>query len=173
MRLPLWILRWLHRRKLSRPRLRGGLLHSWLGDRLLDKALWRPTRESLARGWLVGFPISVVPFLPLQTLLACGAALLVRGNVLLCLLLQFLSNALTAGIHLPACYFMGELIRGHTPAAVWREFAASERQVLTGDTAISLYLGAFVIGALGGAIGYAVILRTWRVRDQKSDDVMP
>src|SRR5512145_1725446 len=92
VRLPYWILRWMHRRRLSRTRLKGSRLHSWLGDGLINKSLWQPTRGSLARAWLVGFPITVVPFLPFQTVFACVAALFVRGNLLLWIALQFLSS---------------------------------------------------------------------------------
>src|SRR6185436_466810 len=101
MRMPLWLFRWLHRQRLTRRHMRGGRLHGWLGDRLLDKALWTPTAGSLARAWLVGFPITIVPLLPGQSVLAIVAALCVRGNVLLCIALQFLSNPLTATIQLP------------------------------------------------------------------------
>lgn len=172
MRMPLWVLRWMHRRRMSRQHLRGGLLHSWLGDRLLDKSLWRPTRESLARGWLVAFPITIVPFLPAQTLFACLAALFVRGNVLLCIALQFLSNPFTAPVQLPACYFIGEVVRGRSVAAVWQHVSSTPRDLLSGDAAVSLYLGSVVLGALGGAIGYAIIQGTWR-RRSRPDDVMP
>lgn len=120
-----------------------------------------PTPSSLARAWLVGFPITVTPFLPGQSVFATLAALLVRGNILLCVAMQFLSNPLTAPIHLPACYFVGELVRGHTPRAVWDEVAHDTRRLLTGDAAVSLYVGGVVIGLLGGVIGYAIIIRTW------------
>lgn len=164
MRMPLWVLRWMHRRRMSRRGLRGGWLHSRLGDRLLDKSLWRPTRESLARAWLVAFPITMVPFLPAQTLFACLAALFVRGNILLCIALQFISNPVTAPVQLPACYFIGEIVRGHDIAAVWHNIATTPRDLLSGDAAVSLYLGAFVLGALGGAAGYAIIQGTWKKR---------
>lgn len=160
--MPLWVLRWMNRRRISRRHLRGGLLHSWLGDRILDKALWRPTHESLARAWLVGFPITVVPFLPFQMLFACIAALFVRGNIVLCIALQFLSTPLTAPVHLPFCYLVGELVRGHPIGDVWHTVSVTPRELLRGDAAVSLYLGAVVVGALGGAIGYAIILRRWR-----------
>lgn len=162
MKLPLWILRWMHRSRLSRSRLRGGRLHSWLGDRLLDRSLWRPTRESLARAWLVGFPITMVPLLPAQSLFACVAALFVRGNVLLCIALQFLSTPLTAPVHLPACYFVGELILGQNPAEVWRRATTAPSEVFTREAVGALYLGALVLGVLGGLAGYAVIRHTWR-----------
>lgn len=172
MRMPLWILRWMHRRRMSRKHLRGGLLHSWLGDRLLDKSLWRPTRESLARGWLVAFPITVVPFLPGQVFFACLAALFVRGNILLCIALQFLSNPLTLTVHLPACYFVGEVVRGRNIASVWQHVSSAPRDLLSGDAAVSLYLGAVVLGALIGAAGYAIIQGTWKKRS-RPDNVMP
>jgi uncharacterized protein (DUF2062 family) len=164
MRLPLWAMRWMHRSRLSRSRLRGSFIHSWLGDRILEKPLWKPTRESLARAWLVGFPITIMPFLPAQSLFACIAALFVRGNLLLCIALQFISSPLTAPVHLPACYFVGELVRGKNPAMVWRHIRSTPKDLLTRDSVGSLYLGAFVIGIIGGAVGYAVIRGTWRER---------
>lgn len=162
MRLPLSAMRWLNRRKLSRHKLRGGRLHGWFGDRILEKALWKPTRESLARAWLVGFPITLMPFLPGQSALACIAALMVRGNLLLCIGMQFLSNAFTAPLQLSACYFVGEVFRHGNIVAVWHHAIESPRDLISRDAVVSLYLGAFIIGILGGAIGYAVIQRTWR-----------
>lgn len=157
MRLPLWVIRWMHRRRMSRSRLRGTWLHSRLGDRLLDRALWRPTRESLARAWLIGFPITTIPFLPAQTLFACAGAILIRGNILLSLALQFLSTPLTAPVHLPACYMVGEIVRGKAPAAVWQNLFEMAPSVFTGDALISLYLGSVVGGVSIGIIGYVLL----------------
>lgn len=164
MRMPLWLFRWLHKQRLTRRRLPGSFLHSWLGDRILDKALWKPTHESLARAWLVGFPITTMPFLPLQTVFAAFAALFIRGNLLLAIALQFLSSPITAPVQLPACYFVGEIVRGKNPAQVWRHVKGAPRDLISGDAAISLYLGAFVIGIVGGCLGYAIIQKTWRVK---------
>jgi uncharacterized protein (DUF2062 family) len=141
--------------------MRGTWLHSRLGDRLLDRALWKPTRESLARAWLVGFPITMVPFLPMQTIIACVVAIFVRGNLLLCIALQFLSTPFTAPVHLPACYFIGEVVRGRSPAAVWREVAAPTANVFTGDSLLSLYLGAAVLGIGIGLMGYVLLKNFW------------
>jgi uncharacterized protein len=169
----------MHRQQLSRSRMRGGRLHRWFGDGVVSKALWQPTRGSLARAWLVGFPITIVPFLPAQSVFACIAALLVRGNLLLCIALQFLSTPLTAPVHLPACYFVGEVARGESPGKVWKQ-AWNEPKILVSAHAVtSLYLGAAIIGIAGGVIGYAVILRTWSDRPRRkgglppSDESMP
>ena len=152
----------MHRQRLSRSRLRGTRIHRWLGDGVVSKALWAPTRGSLARAWLVGFPITMVPFLPGQSILAAIAALVVRGNLLLCIALQFLSNPLTATIQLPACYFVGEVVRGVSPREVWHHAWNAKWTEEYAQGFKSLYLGAVIIGIVGGVIGYAIILQTWR-----------
>lgn len=155
----------MHKQRLSRTRLRGSRLHRLLGDGLISKSLWKPTRESLARAWLVGFPITVVPFLPGQSIFAAIAALLVRGNLLLCIALQFLSTPLTAPVQLSTCYFVGEVVRGSNPKKVWHEAKAAPKKALISVHAVtSLYLGAAVVGIVGGVLGYAVILGTWTER---------
>jgi uncharacterized protein (DUF2062 family) len=143
--------------------MRGTWLHSRFGDRILDKALWKPTRESLARAWLVGFPVTMMPFLPIQSVLACIVAIFIRGNLLLCIALQFLSTPLTAPVHLPACYFVGEVVRGRSTSEVWNEVTDSTSEVFTGDSLISLYLGAAVLGITIGMLGYVLLKNFWRL----------
>ncbi len=167
MRLPLWVFRLMHRQNLSRHKMRGGRLHRWFGDRILDKALWLPTRNSLARAWLIGFPITVIPFLPAQSVFATIGALVVRGNLLLCIALQFLSTPFTAPVHLPACYFVGQVARGVNPRDVWREISHGSKHLLTGDAVTSLYLGAVIVGFLGGLLGYAILHQTWRDKPKR------
>lgn len=170
----------MHRNRLSRHRLRGTFLHRRLGDRILHKNLWSPTRESLARAWLVGWPITVIPLLPGQSLFAAVAALLVRGNMILCIALQFLSNPFTAPVHLSTCYLVGEMMRGKPPQKVWKDVEVKVKilsrtdelkdnwsHLLTLRDVTSLYLGAAVVGMVGGAIGYAVILGTWREKPRR------
>lgn len=161
MRIPLWLYRLLHRQKLSRRTLRGTWLHSRLGDRILEKELWRPTRNSIARAWLVGFPITMVPFLPGQSVFATAAAFFVRGNILLAIALQFLSNPITAPVHLAGAYFVGEVVRGRPPQGVMLEAWDSPEDLISVDAVISLYLGAAALGILGGVVGYALLLRYW------------
>ena len=149
------------------------MLHNWLGDRILDKALWKPTPGSLARAWLVGWPITVIPLLPGQSVFATVACLFVRGNLLLAIALQFLSTPATAWFHLPACYFVGEVVRGANPRAVWDAAWTTPENLLTGSAAVSLYLGAVVVGIVGGAMGYALILSLWREKVRRKRDGDP
>jgi len=163
----------MHRQRLSRRAMKGGRLHRWFGDAVISKSLWQPTRGSLARAWLVGFPITVVPFLPGQSVFATIAALAVRGNLLLCIALQFLSTPFTAPVHLPVCYFFGEVARGASPGAVWHNAWNDPKILVSAHAVTSLYLGAAIVGIVGGVIGYAVILRTWRDRPRRRGPVVP
>lgn len=142
--------------------MHGSFLHRRLGDRVLDKALWKPTRESLARAWLIGFPITMVPFLPFQSLIAAAFALFFRANLLLVIALQFLSSPLTAPVQLPACYFVGEVVRGRAIGDAWTEITSAPRHAFTGDAMTSLYLGAAILGLSIGLLGYGAIHGTWK-----------
>jgi len=161
MRLPLWAFRWLHRSGLSRKTLRGGFLHTQLGDRLLDRSLWLPKRTSLARAWLIGFPITTVPFLPFQSVLAGVLGFFGRANLLLCIGLQFLSNIITAPFHLSACYFVGRVVMGEHPGDVLAHLTAHPSSIWSGDAMLALYLGSIILGPLIGLVGYAGIMLFW------------
>lgn len=161
MRLPLWAHRWLHRRRLSRQGLKGSFLHSRLGDRLLEKSLWMPTRGSLARAWLIGIPITTIPFLPAQTLIAGVCGFFGRANLLLCIGLQFISMPLTAPVQLSACYFVGRVVRGESPFEVWAHLMAKPSAVWSSDALFTLYLGSVILGPIVGLIGYAAFMLLW------------
>ncbi len=164
LRLPHF--RWLHRRGLSRKKMRGGFLHSKLGDRLLDKALWRASPEPIARAWLIGIPITMIPFLPGQSIIAGVLGFLFRANLMVAVALQFIvSNPLTAPIQLPACYIVGTLVLNRSFSKAWESaqqlnwtailahpFRAAQHVI------IPLYLGAIILGLTIGIIGYFVIL---------------
>jgi hypothetical protein len=79
---------------------------------------------------------------------------------------------LTAPVHLPACYFVGEVVRGESPGKVWSHAWHEPKILVSAHAVTSLYLGAAIIGIAGGVIGYAVILRTWSDRPRRRG-VMP
>lgn len=157
-----WIMRRLHRWGISRTKLRGGYLHSKLGDRMLERTLWFPTREGIARAWLIGMPVTTIPFLPFQSLIACGIGFFARANIPLCFALQYLSNPATAFIQIPACYFVGRLLMGAPISLTLHQIRTHPLDVLSGKSLLALYLGAFVLGPLLGALGYLLTHLIWR-----------
>ncbi|OIR06487.1 hypothetical protein GALL_114040 [mine drainage metagenome] len=159
-----WTLRRLNRWGISRRKLRGGRLHGLLGDRFLHRDLWIPSRESLARAWLIGMTVTSIPFLPLQSVIACGIGFFLGANLPVCLLLQYLSNPATAFIQVPACFFVGRLLMGDHPAALLSQIHHGPMALMTSDNLIAIYLGAIVIGPILGVIGYFLTHLIWRER---------
>jgi uncharacterized protein (DUF2062 family) len=173
VKLSLSIHRWLHRKKLSRKSMRGGFLHSKLGDRILDKSLWRATPDSIARAWLIGMPVTMIPFLPGQSIIAALLGFTFRANLLVCIGLQYLSNLGTAVVQLPICFFVGRLVQGNSPATVWDEVAERDwKSVIEHPTSLArdlipLFLGSIILGAAIGVIGYLLILNWGRRHAEK------
>ena len=169
-------MRRLHQWGLSRQKLRGGFLHTRLGDRFLEREIWIPSRESLARAFLVGVPITMIPFLPLQSVFACGVALWLRANLPVTFLLQHLSNPLTAVIQLPLCYLTGRLLLGADLGAEWDQVWADPMGIVSRGSLGALYLGAVVLGPVLGAAGYFLTHWIWKeqpVRVRKVAAVVP
>lgn len=164
-----WTMRRLNQWGLSRAKLRGGFLHTRLGDRFLERELWVPSRESLARAFLVGMPVTMIPFLPAQSVFACAAALWTRANLPVSFFLQFLSTPATAIVHLPACYLVGKLVLGADLSAEWHRTWANPMAIVTGwqGNLGALYLGALVLGPVTGVIGYALTKLLWRAKPER------
>ncbi len=159
-----WTLRRLNQWGLSRQKLRGGFLHTRLGDRFLERELWVPSRQSLARAFLVSMPVTWIPFLPAQSVVACSLAFWVRGNLPVSFLLQFLSSPATAIIQLPACYLMGKIVLGADLAAEWNQAWADPMGIVTRGNLGALYLGSVVLGVATGLAGYFLTLLIWRAK---------
>lgn len=130
--------RWLHRRGFSRKRLKGSFFHRYLGDGVLAKDLWSLKAEPVARAWLIGVPITIIPFLPFQSFIAIPLAIIFRANVPITFAIQWISNPFTAVIHLPACYYFGCLVLRQAPSQAFDDLMASlpgwnDFQVLFGN----------------------------------------
>jgi uncharacterized protein (DUF2062 family) len=157
-----WTMRRLNQWGLSRRKLRGGFLHTRLGDRLLEREIWVPSRESLARAFLVGMPVTMIPFLPLQSVFACALAFWLRANLPVTFFLQFLSSPATAIIQIPACYLVGRLVLGGGLSAEWTRVWADPAAIVSRGSLGALYLGAVVLGVTSGIAGYFLTRLIWR-----------
>lgn len=176
-------MRRLHRWGLSRQKLRGSFLHSKLGDRILDRELWFPSRESLARAWLIGMPVTTIPFLPFQSLVACTIGFYFRANLPVCFALQYLSNPATGFFQLSACYFVGRLLFGESPSLILQHLekvingvvhAESWRAAFTAlgyKELLALYLGSLVLGPILGLAGYSLTHLIWKEKPKRLPSV--
>ncbi|HEY0945052.1 MAG TPA: DUF2062 domain-containing protein [Opitutaceae bacterium] len=162
-----WMIRRLHRWGVSRRKLRGGFLHSKLGDRILHRELWIPNRESFARAWLVGMVVTMIPFLPLQTVIACVIGFMVGANLPVCFILQYVSNPATAVVQLPASYVVGCFVLGRDVGAALHRVRTAPSSLLSGETFGVLLLGSIVLGLVFGLAGYFLTQLLWVDRVRK------
>jgi len=149
-------LRWLHRRGVSRSKLKGSLAHRWLGNGIFAKDLWTFRREAVARGWLIGALVGATPLLGLQLMMGLPAGIYFRGNLLVIIALVLSTNPVTAVFFYPFAFMVGCRCLGRPPgdfhwdnAAVWKAGGP-------------LFLGCAVIGLLVGLTGFLLIRRLWR-----------
>ncbi len=142
--------------------------------------------DSVARAWLIGVLVTIVPFLPFQSFVALPLAFLFRANVPITYFLQWVSNPLTAWIQLPACYFFGCLLMNQSPSTAFHDAVhAVEHQgwKALGTYSFSeilapLYIGAIGLGIIIGVVGYFLIQAYWKrpmvqVRHHRRADDLP
>jgi uncharacterized protein (DUF2062 family) len=161
--------RWLHQKGFSRRKLHGSWIHGVMGDGILAKELWSLESDSVARAWLIGVMITIIPLLPFQSLIAVPLAILFRANVPIVYGLQWVSNPITAFIHLPACYYFGCLVLRISPSGAFQEGMKKIEekgwnavgQLSFQDVIVPLYVGAVAQGLLISVIGYFLIKAYW------------
>jgi uncharacterized protein len=160
-------LRWLHRRGVSRRKLRHGWLHRVLGERLFSKDLWAFRRDGVARGWFIGSLVGATPLLGVQLLLALPLALLWRANLLVVIALVFTTNPFTAGLFYPFAFLVGCRVLGRAAG----DFHWDNRPVWHAGG--PLFLGCAVIGLVVGVTGYVLLRLLWRERSSSARSAGP
>jgi uncharacterized protein (DUF2062 family) len=133
------------------------------GKRLHDPNLWHINRRSSAGAFAVGLFIAFVP-IPFQMVLAAGAAIILRVNLPLSVVLVWVTNPVTIP---PIClfaYLVGTWVLG-TPASAndfvftlaWFENRGLE------DIWAPFLLGCLICGGISSIIGYSLIRGLWRM----------
>ncbi len=84
-----------------RKNLKGGRLHRLLGDKLFARELWKPSRETIARGLALGLFIGFTPTMGIQIILTGLAAYFLKVNIPIALAGSLVTNPFTAGIVYP------------------------------------------------------------------------
>ncbi len=141
---------WLFRkasRAIRNPRLQSRPWWRRLTKPLFDRQLWKPCRDSVAKGCAIGAFFSVIP-IPAQSIVAAIFAMKCRGNVPFALGTCLLSNPFT---NLPIWsmqLWLGNLIQKHLPVPM--------PSVLTNmETSLpclgSVNAGGFIVGSFASA----------------------
>ena len=134
-----------------------------LGPRLKDPGLWHVNRRSVSGAVAVGLFTAFIP-VPFQMFIATVGAVLFRVNILISVLLVWISNPVTMPPLFYFCYRVGLWILGD-PAG-YQEFAfeLSFEWLLHELRYIwkPFLLGCFVVGSTSAMLGYAGVRGLWR-----------
>jgi len=142
------------------------------GDWLHDPNLWHLNRRSVAGAFAVGLFFAWMP-VPFQMALAAGAAIWLRTNLPISVVLVWLTNPFTIPPMFYFAYLVGTWIIGEPPTDFsfeltfdWllNELAASWKPFL---------VGCFTVAAISSVIGYFSIDAFWRYSVAKKRAIKP
>lgn len=85
----------------------------WLNKHLHYEEIWAFNRHTIAKGFVAGFLIAFIP-LPIQFIMACLFAVLLRGNLPIAVFTTLLTNPFTFAPIYYAIFRLGEWVSGET-----------------------------------------------------------
>lgn len=131
------------------------------GTLLHDPNLWHFNRRSVAKAFAVGLFFMMIP-VPFQMALAAGAAIIIRSNLPLSVVLVWISNPLTMPPIFYFAYRVGAWVL-QTPETEFT-FEPTTEWLLNGMLTIwqPFLFGCFFLGILFSATGYISIRLLWR-----------
>lgn len=151
--------RWL-RHLPRRKHLKGGRLHRLLGDGLFAAHLWKPSRETVARGLALGVFIGLTPTMGAQIILTGIAAFLLKVNIPIALAGTFVTNPFTAAIIYPLLYRFGVWMVGIPDANDLDGYTGMLRSFA--GYAKPLWVASLVTGSVAAAFAYGLVTLLWR-----------
>ncbi|HEY5791468.1 MAG TPA: DUF2062 domain-containing protein [Gammaproteobacteria bacterium] len=135
----------------------------WLGRFLHDPDLWHLNRRSVAGACFVGLFCAFIP-VPFQMVLAAVAAVAVRVNLPISVVLVWVTNPLTMGPIFFFAYKIGTWVMG-APVHMALE-NASPMTWLTGELQAiwrPFLLGSLICGSVSGLLGALLMRLGWRL----------
>jgi uncharacterized protein (DUF2062 family) len=124
----------------------------------------------VALGMAVGIFISIMPIMPLQTVVAIALAFLVRGSKSAAVLGTWLSNPLTIPLVYYADYKLGCFLLGYQKTLDHISFDSFSQLMELGlEVTWAMIVGGVVIGAALGGVTYLFTFRVFvRIRSNPS-----
>lgn len=124
-----------------------------------DPDLWHITKKSISRATLVGLFMTFMP-MPFQMVAAVIICLIIRANIILSIVLCWISNPISMGPMMYACYRLGCYLLNYEPNG----FPASLNDILSAIANIwqPLVLGCVVTGTFFGIMGYIFVILAWK-----------
>ena len=133
-----------------------------LSTRLHDPNLWHLNRHSVSTAMFVGVFVAFIP-LPLQMLIAAAAAIMLRCNVALAVVLVWITNPLTMPPIYYATYRLGAQMLGLRPQASDCELSLNWLEHQMSVIWQPLLLGSFSTGLVLGTLAFILTRLAWRI----------
>lgn len=133
-----------------------------LGPIIHDANLWHLNRYSVSVAAFVGVFMAFMP-VPMQTLLAASAAIIVRCNLPVTVLLIWISNPVTMPPMFYASYKLGAWMLGIKPESIGFEFTRHWFATQFIDSWQPLLLGSVVNGLVFGLAAFVAMRMLWRL----------
>ncbi len=148
----------------TRESLAGSTFLRPIASHVLDPALWRRQRESVARGVAIGvFWAFAIPFA--QVLFAAAHCVWWRANIPVAAAITFITNPFTVGFWLWLAYQLGSLVIDAPPPVMLSNGAGLMAWLGAIGWPAVLGMGIFAVG--GSSIGYVLVNAVWRLRDRR------
>jgi len=135
----------------------------FLGTRLRDPNLFHITERSLSGGFAVGLFVAWVP-LPFQMILAALAAIFVRVNLPVSVILVWITNPITMPAMLYLAYRIGLLLTGEPEGQFSFELSIDWFRFQLVHVWEPLLLGCTILGILSSVAGYITVRLAWESR---------
>ncbi|MGV6859710.1 MAG: DUF2062 domain-containing protein [bacterium] len=134
----------------------------FLGDHLHDPNLWHLNRHSIAGAVAVGLFTAFIPF-PFQMLIAAVLAIIFRVNLLLSVVLVWITNPLTVAPIFLFAYKVGVWVLG-VPTGGF-EFELSTHWISTELSRVwkPLLTGSLILSVSTSLLGYIATKLAWRI----------
>ncbi len=132
------------------------------GSALHDPQLWHLTRYSVAHAFSLGLFCAFIP-VPFQMVIAAGAAILFRANLLLSVALVWITNPLTMPFLFGFSYYVGTLFFPENTQEFQFELSWQWLETSLGAIWQPFLLGCFICGIVSAVIGHAAIRIFWRI----------
>ncbi|NIR58383.1 MAG: DUF2062 domain-containing protein [Gammaproteobacteria bacterium] len=142
--------------------VRGYRQVRWLGGLLHDPNLWHLNRRSVAGATAIAIFIGFLP-VPGQTLLAAGAAIVLRANLPISAVLVWFTNPFTMPPLFYLAYRTGVTLLDRPPTGFHFEFSLGWFMNEMLGIWQPLLLGCLILGTLGALLGYSVVRLAWRL----------
>jgi uncharacterized protein (DUF2062 family) len=135
-----------------------------LGDRIHDPNLWHLNRRSAAAAAAIGLFVAFIPT-PGQMLIAATLALYFRANLVISVILVWITNPVTMPPIFYAAYVVGSWLM-MDPATLTEVPAFSLSTEWLQAELLKIWkpflLGSFILGTVSATLGYFLVRSLWR-----------